>query len=165
VSAAPSRRTEIGGQPVVLTAADTARFWSHVDVRGPRECWPWTRARAGAGYGRFSASGRLLTASRVAYELTHGPLHSAEARHTCDNPPCCNPAHLIPGSHAQNMADMAERERSPQRRLTAVQVKEIRSRRRAGALIVALAAEFGVTPSNVSQIVRHRTWKHLGEAA
>ncbi|WP_295014830.1 HNH endonuclease [uncultured Microbacterium sp.] len=150
---------------MTLTPADIARFWSHVDVRDPGECWPWTRARSGNGYGRFSAAHRLHTASRIAYELTHGPLGAAEARHTCDNPPCCNPAHLIAGSHAQNMADMAARERSPRRRLTGAQVTEIRARRSAGALIVTLAAEFGVTPSNVSQIVRRRTWKHLGEAA
>ena len=69
------------------------------------------------------------------------------------------------GSHAQNMADMAQRERSPRRRLTGAQVIEIRARRDAGDRLAVLAADFGVTPSNVSQIVRRRTWKHLGEAA
>ena len=148
-----------------MTPEDIARFWSHVDVRGAEECWPWKRARTGKGYGRFSAEHRLHTASRVAYEITHEPLGAAEARHTCDNPPCCNPAHLVAGSHAQNMADMAQRERSPRRRLTGAQVIEIRARRDAGDRLAVLAADFGVTPSNVSQIVRRRTWKHLGEAA
>ncbi|MBW1639271.1 hypothetical protein G3H63_09330 [Microbacterium resistens] len=137
-------------------------------MRGPRDCWPWKRARSGPGYGRFREGGRhgrLLTASRVAYELTHGPLGEAEARHTCDNPPCCNPAHLLPGTHAQNMADMAKRGRAAHRRLTTDQVREIRARRRAGAAAKDLAAEFGVSASNVSQIVHRKTWKHLGEAA
>lgn len=143
-----------------MTPADVARFWSHVDRRGPQECWPWKRALTN-GYGRFSVDGRMATASRVAYELTHGPLGAAETRHTCDNPPCVNPAHLIPGTHAQNMADMAARERSPRRKLTARQVRDIRRRRAAGAPVHALAAEYSVTPSNVSQITTGRTWKHL----
>jgi len=151
-----------------VNAADIARFWSHVDVRGADECWPWTRARTGIGYGRFSVGGRrgrLLTASRVAYELTHGPLGAAEARHRCDNPPCCNPAHLIPGTHAQNMADMAERGRTPNQKLTPQAVRAIRTEHASGATHAALAAVHHVTPSNISLIVRRRTWKHIGEAA
>lgn len=151
-----------------MSPADIARFWSHVDIRGPHECWPWTGATSGRGYGRFSVGGRhgrLLTASRISFELAHGPLGSAEARHTCDNPPCVNPSHLLAGTHAQNMADMARRERSSKRKLHAAQVTEIRARAAAGARTGSLADEFGVTPSNVSQIVHRRTWKHLESAA
>ncbi len=147
-----------------MNATDIARFWSYVDVQGPDDCWEWQRARTN-GYGRFAAGKRMRIASRVAYELTHGPLGTNEARHTCDNPPCCNPAHLIPGTHAENMADMARRERAPKRRLTGPQVLDIRSRAAVGARVVDLAAEFGVTPSNISQIVTRRIWKHIGEAA
>lgn len=151
-----------------MSPADVARFWSHVDVQGPDDCWPWKRATT-HGYGRFSVGGRrgrLATASRVAFEIANGPLPlDAEARHTCDNPPCCNPAHLIAGSHAQNMADMAARERSPKRKLTARQIRDIRRRRAEGDRVVDLAAAYGVTPSNVSQITTGRTWKHLENAS
>ncbi|MGN8024721.1 HNH endonuclease [Microbacterium sp. 22242] len=150
--------------PLSLTPKAAERFWSHVDRRGPNDCWPWTRSRSSRGYGKFRVGRQMRNASRVAYELVKGPLGSNEARHTCDNPPCCNPAHLLAGSHAANMRDMAERERSRTTRLTATQVREIR-RRHAHESLVTLAAEYGVTPSNVSLIVRRRTWKHLGEAA
>jgi hypothetical protein len=147
-----------------VNAADIARFWSHVDVKGADDCWEWKRARS-AGYGRFAADGRMLVASRIAFVITHGELGTDEARHTCDNPPCCNPAHLIRGTHAENMADMARRERSPRRRLTGGQVLDIRSRAAVGARVTDLAAEYGVTPSNISQIVSGRIWKHIGAAA
>jgi hypothetical protein len=32
-------------------------------------------------------------------------------RHTCDNPPCINPEHLLIGTKADNAADMVERRR------------------------------------------------------
>lgn len=151
-----------------MSPADIARFWSHVDIRSADECWPWTRSRS-QGYGRFSVGGRrgrLAVASRVAYEITNGPLPlGVEARHTCDNPPCCNPAHLIPGTQAQNMADMVQRGRSPKQKLTARDIRAIRRRRADGARVVDLATEYGVTPSNVSQITTGRTWKHLENAS
>lgn len=47
---------------------DEARFWSKVDRRGDRECWPWTDSTDGSGYGIFSAGGRTHRAHRWAYE-------------------------------------------------------------------------------------------------
>lgn len=151
-----------------MTPADIARFWSHVDIRGAEECWPWKRACT-HGYGRFSVGGRrgrLAIASRVAYEIKNGPLPiGAEVLHSCDNPPCCNPAHLNAGTQSQNMAEMVQRGRSAKQKLTARQIRAIRRARAAGSRVVDLAAQYGVTPSNVSQITTGRTWKHLENAS
>lgn len=148
-----------------MNEKDIARFWSHVDVRSEDECWEWNGGKSTKGYGRFSLGGRLVTASRVSFELANGPLGDAEARHTCDNPPCVNSAHLIAGTHRENMADMVRRERAPRRKLTVAQVREIRAHRADGVPVIALAAQYGVTPSNVSQIVHRRTWRHVALAA
>lgn len=90
-------------------------FWTRVDRRGPDECWPWTASRqTGGGYGVFTREGRTKYAHRAALEEAIGrPLAAGEfACHTCDNPPCCNPAHLFVGSALDNHRDMSRKGRN-----------------------------------------------------
>jgi len=111
--------------PGLIVGNDEARFWSKVDKRGPDECWPWTTGLNHDGYGAFSytgENGRVIRLGAHRWILGHlrgthlGP--GEEACHSCDNPPCCNPAHLRVGSHQDNMTDMAERNRQPKARVT-----------------------------------------------
>lgn len=90
------------------------RFWPKVDSSGgPDACWPWTGAKSqktSACYGviREGGSGRMLLAHRVALFLTTGEMPAdLDACHKCDNPICCNPAHLTWASHRENMRDYA----------------------------------------------------------
>lgn len=53
-----------------------------------------------------------MKAHRVSYALANGTLPKASVvRHTCDNPPCVNPAHLLAGTQKENMADRKARKR------------------------------------------------------
>jgi hypothetical protein len=78
--------------------------------RGRNECWPWQGARTRAGYGVFRRNKRNEYAHRAVYELLVGPIpEGAELDHTCPDRACCNPAHLGPVSHAENMRRYGER--------------------------------------------------------
>jgi hypothetical protein len=86
------------------------RFWAHVDRSGgPDACWPYSGGSTPGGYGIFSLGSRSAGARgahRVAYELTSGPIPEGRlVCHRCDNPPCCNPAHLFVGTYADNNRD------------------------------------------------------------
>lgn len=93
-------------------AATVKRFWAKVDRGNPRACWLWTAGCCTAGYGHFrlgstvTGDRRKELSHRLAYELAYGPISDGlQVLHGCDNPPCCNPAHLFLGTHAENMRD------------------------------------------------------------
>lgn len=93
--------------PIVIPVPE--RFWLFVDRRGDAECWPWTGTCNGSGHGHFCAAGETFVASRVAWFLANGQQPDGVVRHSCDNPPCCNPAHLSLGTHHDNMLDIRRR--------------------------------------------------------
>ena len=73
------------------------RFWRHVTVGAPDECWEWDGARHPFGYGQ---SGQIR-AHRLSYEIHHGPIPDGLlVRHSCDNPPC-----VITGTEQDNVDD------------------------------------------------------------
>lgn len=83
------------------------RFWEKVDKSGgPDACWPWLGGQYPSGYGKIRGSdGEYLLAHRVAWTLANGPTE-LDVLHRCDNPPCCNEAHLFDGTQAENFDDM-----------------------------------------------------------
>lgn len=92
-----------------------AKFWPKVDKSGgPNACWPWIGAVDNGGYGRgiHSKSTANKRSHRIAYLLTHGEWPTPCGLHTCDNPPCCNPSHIHPGSNEENTADRCRKGRS-----------------------------------------------------
>lgn len=71
----------------------------------PSACWDYPGARTPVGYGRLRLDGVDHCAHRVAYELLVGTIPDGlELDHLCRRPPCINPAHLEPVTHAENTA-------------------------------------------------------------
>lgn len=94
-----------------VTAIGTLReeeFWAKVDHGDPAVCWPWKGAKLPKGYGLFGIGKgcRSSLAHRVAYIIGNGLIpRGLIVRHSCHNPSCCNPNHLICGTYAENAAD------------------------------------------------------------
>lgn len=177
--------------PRHLPARLVANFAARVDVSGgPDACWEWTGARlAIGGYGVVPTGARANRARshRIALEIKLGrPIQPGMlACHHCDNPPCCNPAHLYEGTHKQNTADMIARgrhrhavlrgdahptrfhpgmnagEHNGRHVLTEAAVREIRTRRDAGERLDVLATEFGVSDVAIAYAANGRTWSHV----
>lgn len=148
------------------------RFWAKVDRRGATDCWPWLAAKfAGKQYGAFRVGEKQRRAHRVAYELEKGALQPDDVVcHSCDNPACCNPAHLWKGTHAENHADREQKGRgrrlhgseNPGAVLKEDDVREIRRRYAGGDCTQRqLAREYHVSQKAVSKIVRGVAWKNV----
>lgn len=152
------------------------RFWSKVDVRHLDECWEWTRGRFPGGYGQFKVTPRQSPwkASRVAWLLAYEDPEDLCVLHRCDNPPCCNPAHLFLGTPADNTADMIAKGRNRQygrhlsqegtlrisearRKVTDAQLAEVRMRRGSGESLRSIAKSMGVAHTTVSRALRGKT--------
>lgn len=146
-------------------------------IRPNGECREWTPAgrkdrksdssyRPTIGTGH---SGQTITLARLVWELAHGPIpENLWILHRCDNIRCIRTSHLYPGTPSRNTRDAVERGRWGARRLeqhnlaklTNQQVLEIRSRYQAEHIEQkVLAAEYGVSPSNIGCIVNGKTWK------
>lgn len=98
----------------VLSDEQTEAFWRYVKKGGPDDCWLWTGTCDGEGsYGKVCIKGKVYTASRVMWCIAHHEDPGQhQVAHRCDNPPCCNPAHLFLTDHKGNAADMAIKGRS-----------------------------------------------------
>jgi len=152
------------------------RLWERVDKSaGPDGCWLWTGSSCSLGYGHIGAKPRFTTVlvHRIVYELTYGDVpDSIKILHRCDNPRCCNPAHLFPGTLGENNKDRSSKgrtrnavgESNPLAKLTDEQVNTIRTRyvrnsRTDG--LAQLSLDYGVSGTRISMIVRGKAWRHL----
>lgn len=154
--------------PELIQEKDRCRFARFVPVADDGDCWEWQSTRNRNGYGKFWLDGRTDLAHRVSYRIAKGAIpQGMQIRHTCDNPPCVNPKHLLIGTGKQNARDALDRGRYRQgagngrARLTSQQVLDIRRRLSEGEMQVALAREYGVCKSTVQWIASGRNWKCL----
>lgn len=138
-------------------------FWSKVDKSdGPNGCWLWRGNIHGTGYGRFydNAKKKVERASRVAWEIANG--RSADdlcVCHSCDNPPCVNPAHLWLGTDKDNAVDKVAKGRARCRFSTPIEIaRKVRAAALTGEPQHDVARRFGLHQSTVSRIKTGARW-------
>lgn len=133
-------------------------------------CWEWAGLRNRDGYGKVYHGGKYHLAHRVARSVFTEPVpNGAVIIHSCDNPPCINPAHLRSGTVAENNADAVEKGRNRgakgtahrNAKLTDEDVRNMREDYAKGMRQADLVKKYGVNQSGVSKIVTRRTWKHI----
>ncbi len=139
-------------------------------------CWEfrWNRKpHKRCKYGTLTTVGTYWYAHRLAWLIFYGPIPKGKwVLHKCDNPPCCNPAHLFLGTTQDNTADRdakgrtAKGERSGNAKLTDAQVRAIRSNYdgKVGSQ-QRLAKKHAVSTDYVLKIVRGWLRKEAGPLA
>ncbi len=152
-----------------LTEADLERFWDKVEVRGPDDCWEWKAYCILKGYGTIGKGPLKYFAHRWAYYITYGVDPGDKCVcHSCDNPPCCNPAHLWLGTPGDNNRDCHGKGRASTSRalgeehgrakLTRQDIKRIRASKE---FQYVLAERYGVCQQLISRIQRREIWSHI----
>lgn len=121
-------------------------------------CWQWQGSTTN-GYGTLMLNRKVLRVHRLAHELWCGPIPKGHVvRHKCDNPGCCNPAHIETGTQAENINDIVIRGRFAKRKLTASQVEAIRA---SAATTRELADAYGVGIQAIRRAKGGITHKHI----
>ncbi len=177
---------------MILNKTAPRRFWAKVDKTG--ECWLWTGRRDKDGYGRFRPNGKSCDrgAHRVSFVLHGGTIpDGAFVCHSCDNPPCVNPAHLWLGTAQDNSDDMVSKGRQgvgntaltaargdrngartkPESRargerngsavLTEEHVRLIRAAYAGGESQGSIGRRMDIPQAHISRIVRRTLWAHV----
>lgn len=133
-------------------------------------CWPWNGRRTKEGYGIIPVyRGAPIYVHRLMLEVTLGR-HLApgeQARHSCDNPPCFRPDHLLAGSAADNAQDAVRRGRHVSNwpkdgrsglKMTPYIARSMRLLRKGGWKLTDIGALYGFSPQRVSDACTRRNW-------
>jgi hypothetical protein len=157
----------VQGQGIYVKRAPNGapqQFYETV-VRGydKLDCLIWPYGRSKLGYAVIAWPGRSVLVSRLICEDVHGPPPTPKyhAAHNCGrgNEGCVNPRHLGWKTKSKNTIDAVEYGSHNTVKLTAEEVRQIRS-------ITSLkhreiAALYGVSRANISYIRRGQTWDFI----
>lgn len=160
-------------------------FWAKINVTENKdECWEWKEYVDKNGYGRFKIGRTFFPSHRVSFSLSKkGKLSSFLVCHKCDNPKCCNPAHLFLGTQQENIDDciakgryitgdkngmvkhpelVTKGDKHHNAKFTDSQIIDIRKIYAEGKTShKKLGKIYSVSANTIKDIVNGKTWKHL----
>lgn len=117
------------------------------------------------GYPCMMIRYKRVRIARHVYEQSHGKIPvGLLIRHTCDNPLCINPDHLIVGTEQDNSNDCVARGRTAKgeangrSKLSEQDVIEIL---KSNESISSLARKYGVGRTAIKMILLRKNWRHV----
>lgn len=129
-------------------------------------CLEWTRCLNTDGYPRAVIDGNNNSkVHRVVWELFNNETASGYViRHTCDNPKCINPKHLVIGTPQDNVKDRTDRNRvnSILKPNEVLAIRDLYSTKQYKQK--ELGTMFGVHVNTINSIVNFKHWKHVVRA-
>ena len=140
-------------------------------------CWEWQGSINDSGYGRTSIyeSHERCLSHRLTYMLFIGEIPKGmHICHKCDNPRCCNPDHLFPGTPKDNIRDCVKKGRAApgykkarpgvlhgNAKLDDEKVKQIRKLYEEKHTFADIARIYEMSECRISQICKRTAWKHI----
>lgn len=90
------------------------RIMKFIDVKEENDCWEFKGSKNKDGYGKIGIGGKKNeSAHRVIFKIYNFDIpKNMVILHTCDNPSCCNPKHLVLGTQNDNIQDMVQKRRN-----------------------------------------------------
>jgi len=138
-----------------------------VDINGCHICTSHAIHKNGYIYIRINK--KLVYLHRFIYEENIKLIEKDNVlRHTCDNPSCINPNHLIEGTQADNIQDRVNRNRSAKgitqgfAKLNEEQVLEIFNNSIDSN--ANLARKYKMAHNTIKSIRTGKTWKHITQS-
>lgn len=137
------------------------RFWQNKTVT-ENGCWVYHYTDKAKGYGKVRYQGRQWKAHRLAFLLHHRHDPKGMVLHSCDNPPCINPAHLREGTAKENTFDMVTRNRNlSSRSITEDTALKIKQQLQDGISTRQVAKNLDTTRNVVRSIQRGGSWNQV----
>lgn len=133
-------------------------------------CWEYTGATNIHGYGVCKIGGKNYYAHRVAYAMAakiNPDQVEGYVMHLCNNPKCCNPAHLSLGTEEQNRQYkmLCGRHRMSKkgckRKLNEEKVAAIKYRISREHAFGSIAKDYGVSKWLIKDIASGKAWKKV----
>ncbi len=129
---------------------DVSWFLSFTEPNG--DCLEWQRCLNSDGYPRCSWGGNSNgKVHRIVCELSGQDITGKVVRHTCHNPKCINPKHLITGYPKDNVSDMDRADRR-YRKLRSDMVAAVRELDARGLSRKEISEALGIDQRRVSEI-------------
>ena len=144
-------------------------------IKKENECMEWSGAKHPKGYGLISVQCKTIKLHRfiLEHKLQRKIDKNKCALHLCNNPPCCNPLHIIEGTNKENVDYKVQCDRQARgkfhglkgelnsfAKLSESDIREIR--KQTGIILQRdLAKAYNVSRTHISAIQTYKLWSHV----